>query len=332
VTAPLYIHALGHFHPENVIDNDFLESLDIGTSDEWILERVGIRERRTVLPLDYVKETRNADIRAGQEAALYSTSDLGMRAAAMALDRAGLRASDIGMVVAGSSCPSANVPGEASRVAAALGIDAPALDIACACATFGAQLHVLASMRGLAPYVLVVDAESMTRTVSYADRANCVLFGDGASAAIVSTLVPARARVVSTTFGSSPAGWSLVQMPRFGYIAQDGGPVQRFAIKTTLECVDAMMPRARARLRETGGTLRFVGHQANMLVLENVARRADIAAHEHWHNVGDRGNTASAGAPSVLSQHWDELATGDIVLVAVVGAGLAWASACIEVD
>ncbi len=273
--APLYIHALGHFHPENVIDNDFLESLDIGTSDEWILERVGMRERRTVLPLDYIQQPRNKDVRAGQEAALYSTSDIGMRAAAMALDRAGLRASDIGMVVAGSSCPSANVPGEA---------------------------------------------------------ANCVLFGDGASAAIVSSVVPARARVVATTFGSSPAGWSLVQMPRFGFMAQEGGAVQRFAIKTTLDCVTTMMPRARDRLRETAGTLRFVGHQSNMLVLENVARRADIADHEHWHNVGDRGNTASAGAPSVLSQHWDDFAPGDVVLVAVVGAGLAWASLCIEVD
>ena len=77
----LFLHGLGHFHPENEINNRFLESLEIGTSDEWILERVGIRSRRTVLPLDYIRTTRNRDARAAAEAALYATAELGARAA-----------------------------------------------------------------------------------------------------------------------------------------------------------------------------------------------------------------------------------------------------------
>ncbi len=114
---PLYLHGLGHFHPENVIDNALLEGLDIGTNQEWILERVGIRERRTVLPLDYLLRTRNADVRAGQEAALYTNAETGRRAALHALERAGLQPKDIGMVVAGGCVPEMAIPAEAARIA-----------------------------------------------------------------------------------------------------------------------------------------------------------------------------------------------------------------------
>jgi 3-oxoacyl-[acyl-carrier-protein] synthase-3 len=329
---PLFLHALGHFHPENVIDNQFLGALGIGTSDEWIVERVGIRERRTVLPLDYIRSTRNADVRAAHEASIYSNAETGKRAATMALERAGLTAKDIGMVIAGGCCPEMAIPSEACRIAAALDIEAPAFDVSAACSSFGAQLHLLASMRKLQPYVLVVNPENFTRVMDYSDRASCVLFGDGTSAAIVSSEVPSRLRVVETTLGSSPAGWAQVTIPRFGHFAQEGGAVQRFAIKTTLACLEALLPAARARLRETGGSLHFVGHQANLLVLEAVARRAGLGEGEQWSNVVDRGNTAAAGAPGALSQHWSELAKGDVVLLAVVGSGLSWSSLRIEVD
>jgi 3-oxoacyl-[acyl-carrier-protein] synthase III len=329
---PLFLHSLGHFYPENVIDNRFLEELDIGTNDEWILERVGIRERRTVLPLDYIRTTRNADIRAGQEAALYSNVETARRAATMALERAGLQARDIGMVVAGGCCPEMAIPAEGCRVAAAMGIEGPAIDINSACSSFGAQMRVLASMKDLPPYVLVVNPENTTRVVNYADRATAVLWGDGTSAAIVSREAPARVRVVQTTLASSPAGCALVTIPRFGHFAQEGPAVQRFAIKTTQACLEAMLPAARARSAEAGGTLRFVAHQANLLVLESVARRAGLGAAEHWYNVVERGNTGAAGAPGVLSQRWSDLSTGDVVIVAVVGSGLTWSSLRLEVD
>jgi 3-oxoacyl-[acyl-carrier-protein] synthase III len=327
----LFVHSVGHFHPENVVDNRFLEELDIGTSDEWIVERVGIRARRTVLPLDYIKRTRNADVRAGQEAALYSNVDTGKRAATMAIERAGLKPADIGMVVAGGCCPEMAIPSEACRIAAALGIEAASIDVNSACSSFGAQIHLLASMNDLPPYVLVVNPENTTRAVDYADRASCVLWGDGTSAAVVSTQVAARARVVETTLASSPAGWNEVRIPRFGHFAQEGGAVQRFAIKTTLGCLEAHLPHARARLAETGGKLHFMGHQANLLVLESVAKRAHLADGEHWFNVVDYGNTGAAGAPGVLSQHWDDLRDGDVAILAVVGSGLTWSSLRIEV-
>lgn len=332
--APLFIHGMGHFHPENVIDNRFLEALDIGTSTEWILERVGIETRRTVLPLDYLRATKNADVRAGQEAALYTNVETGRRAALMAIERAGLKPQDIGMVVAGGCVPEMAIPAEAARIAQALGIEAPAFDLNSACSSFGAQLHLLGQMGALPRFVLVVNPENTTRAVDYADRATAVLWGDGTSAAVVSHEVPARVRVTRTLLASSPAGCALVTIPRFGHFAQEGSAVQRFAIKTTLACLEELLPGARARAAERGGQVRFIGHQANALMLDSVARRAGLGAPEgtHLHNVERFGNTGAAGAPTVLSQHWGALGAGDSVVLVVVGSGLTWAALEIEVD
>ena len=97
----LHLHGLGHFHPENEITNHFLEELDIGTTDQWILERTGIRSRRTALSLDYIRETRNRDLRAATEASAWSTAQMGARAAEMALERAGVAREDVGLVLSG---------------------------------------------------------------------------------------------------------------------------------------------------------------------------------------------------------------------------------------
>ena len=329
--STLYLHGVGHFHPENVLDNKLLEELDNGTSDEWIVERVGIRTRRTVLPIDYIRTTRNADLRAGQEAALYNNVETGRRAALHALERAGLKPVDIGMVICGGCSPEMLIPSEASRIAAALGIEAVALDINSACSSFGAQLHLLAAMNPLPPYVLVVNPENTTRVVDYKDRSAAVLWGDATSAAIVSADHPARLRVTHTLLGSSPAGWAAVTIPRFGHFAQNGSAVQRFAIKTTLACLQKLMPDARARAEKTRGQIRFIGHQANGLMLESVTHRAGFTPDNHFHNVADFGNTGAAGAPSVLSAHWDTLVDGDTLLLVVVGSGLTWAGMQIEV-
>src|SRR5260221_1007669 len=135
----MFLHAIGHFHPENLITNAFLQELGLETDETWILDRVGIRTRHTVLPLDYIRQTKNRDVRAAQEAALYSNAETGKRAALMALERAGLKPSDIGMVISGGCAPDECIPAEACRVAESLNIDAPALDINSACSSFAAQ-------------------------------------------------------------------------------------------------------------------------------------------------------------------------------------------------
>ena len=139
----LYLHALGHFHPETVLDNHFLSSLDIGVDVKWIEDRVGIVERRTTLPLEYLRQTRNQDPRAAAEAAHTTASQMSARATQMALERAGLEASQLGMIISGGCSPEMQIPADASRIANALGICATCFDLQSACSSFASQIHFL---------------------------------------------------------------------------------------------------------------------------------------------------------------------------------------------
>jgi len=322
----LFLHGLGHFHPENEITNEFLQELDIGTSDEWIIERVGIRSRRTTLPLDYIRATRNRDPRGAAEAALYSHAESGRRAALLAIERAEIDKSEIGLVLAGSSMMDTATPAESCNVAQALEIEAPALDVNSACTSFLANLYLLSLMQPsrLPPYVLVVCPEAVTRAVDYSDRASAVLWGDGAVAAVVSTRVPGRAEVLHSTFESSPAGAAKVVIPRLGHFAQEGRSVQTFAIKKTTRVFEDL----RAEFATDRRSLHFVGHQANLRMLEAVCRFGAVPDERHHSNVEWFGNTAAAGAPSVVSQRWESWSSDDDIALVGVGAGLSW-SGCL---
>ena len=320
----LYLHGIGHFHPEIIIDNTFLESLDIGTIRSWIEERTGILARHTVLPLDYIRTTRNRDPRQATEAALYSHAEMAHRAARIALDRAGLDPTAIGLVISGGSSPWMGSPAEACLVAERLGIQAAAFDVNSACSTFAVQMRTLLAMQptALPDFILVVNPESLTCAVSYDDRGTAVLMGDCGSAAVVSPRIPACRRIDRACYESDPANWRKVDIPAAGYLTQDGSAVQAFAIRKTVAAIERLRPLAKSP--------RFVGHQANLLMLRSVAERAGIADADHWYNVDRCGNCGAAGAPSVLSEHWDEMVPGRDVLLAVVGAGLTWAGLLIE--
>ena len=318
----LNLIALGHHHPENVLDNAFFESLDIGTNDQWIVSRVGVHQRRTVLPLDYIRETKNADIRQADRVATVSNPESGARAARMAVERAGIDMSEVGMVIAGGCCPRWSSPAEASAIARLLELEVPAFDVQAACSTFGLQLHVARQMADALPdYVLCICAESNTRTVDYSDRSSCVWWGDGSSAALGATKHPGKARILDTTFGAAPSGAMDVVIPRAGHFTQHGGRVHKFAIKrmTSLfrDC-RALLPADRA------DELVYVGHQANGTMLDAVTKRCQVPAELHWKNIEKFGNQGSAGAPVVVSQRWDDIAPGTHVATIVVGAGLSW--------
>jgi len=324
----LYLHGLGHFHPENVLDNAFLESLDIGTNDEWIVSRVGIHSRRTVLPLDYIRDTKNRETRLADEAAVYSNGQTGARAARMALERAGLEPGDIGMVIAGGSSPQTLIPAEASVVARELDIDVPAFDMHAACSTFGLQLHVLASQATSLPdYVLCVVPENSTRVVDFSDRSAAILFGDASAAGVVSTKHPGRAAVTYSCFGGAPAGCMDVAIPRTGYFCQNGSRVQKFAIKRMTALLKECQDRAG---RDRAAELVYVGHQANFTMLQSVVKRCQVGADRHWYNIDQYGNQAAAGAPVVLSQRWKDIADGEQVAMIVVGSGLSWSTLLLQ--
>jgi len=326
----LYLHGVGHFHPENEISNRFLEELGIGTNDAWILERVGIRSRRSVLPLDYIRATRNRDVRAAPEAALYDTAELGKRAAERALASAGIAAKDVGLVLAGGCAGDLTTPAEACVIAGRLGIDAPALDVSSACTTFLAQLRLLSMMQeaALPPYVLLVVQDALTRTVDYSDRATAVLFGDAAAAAVVSTRVPGRARILHTALDSDPSASEKVSIPRLAHFAQDGRAVQMFAIRKS----QSEWERLEEARGEDERALHLVGHQANMRVLLTVCERAGIDPLRHHSNVELFGNTGAPSALSVVSESFDKWGPEDDVALIGVGAGLTWGSCLLRFE
>ena len=325
----LYLHGLGHFHPENVIDNKFLENLDIDTDNEWIVERVGIKTRRTVLNLDYIKETHNLEPRAAHEASVYTNGQTSAYAAKLAMKRAKIKPSDVGLVIAGGCSPQFSIPAEACRVAAECGITAPAIDISSACSSFAAQIDFLARMdvRSMPDYILIVNPENNTRVIDYSDRSSAVLWGDATTAAIVSKAHTAKTKVSYHYILSDPKGWETVIVPVGGHFWQKGSAVQAFAIRKAC----AGFKEIAARVEEPGH-LKFIGHQANLMMLSSVCRRCSIVEENHLHNIVEFGNCGAAGAPSVLSQHWDQMQSGEQYAMVVVGSGLTWGGVLIEVS
>jgi 3-oxoacyl-[acyl-carrier-protein] synthase-3 len=320
----VFLHGIGHFHPENEISNQFLEDLDIGTNDQWIIDRVGIRSRRTVLPLDYIRETKNAEPRDAMEVALYSNAELGRRATELAISRAGIEKSDVGMLIGGTSLMDTTSPAESCNIAQKLGLEVPAFDVNSACTSFYVQLYLLSKMQPdlLPDYIVIVVADCLTKAVDYRDRSSAVLWGDGAAAAVVSTRHPARARIEGNTMASSPAGYDKVVVPRLGFFHQEGRTVQTFGIKR----MTRLLNNLKEQYEDPDRRFNFVGHQANHRMLESVCKHCEIPAERHFSNVEWFGNTASASSASVISMEWDKWRDGDDIAVVGVGSGLTWSS------
>ncbi|HKK49447.1 MAG TPA: 3-oxoacyl-[acyl-carrier-protein] synthase III C-terminal domain-containing protein, partial [Alkalispirochaeta sp.] len=195
------------------------------------------------------------------------------------------------------------------------------------CSSFAAHLHFLSGMRAetLPDYILTVNVENTTRTIDYRDRNTAVLWGDGAAAAVVSPRKSGRLQFGASLLRSDPGNWQKVVIPNGGYFDQNGPAVQGFAIRKTGECIRDL------RSSLSGDDFWFVGHQANLLMLQSVVSRAGIDPEKHLSNVKDFGNCGAAGAPAVVSQNWDRFHNGDQILLAVVGAGLTWGAVTLEV-
>jgi 3-oxoacyl-[acyl-carrier-protein] synthase III len=326
----LYIHGIGHCHPDNVISNAFLEELDIGTNPKWIVDRVGIRERRTVLPLDYIRETLNKDPVAALKQVEYTTATAGVRATEMALARANLDIEQIGMVVGGSSSPRYSVPAEVCSIAGELGINVPAYDINSGCATFTVHLHLMNQMQTQSSpdYILMLIPDHITRSIDFSDRRSAILFGDCTTAVIVSKKIPSRFRVNFTSMDSAPCDWRKVQIPTGGHVQLEGAAVQKFAIKKTIQTLKNIAKHTNYNPEKDY----FIGHQANLRMLEFVCESLQIPQERHLYNADLFGNCGGASAPSVFSQQWERFQKDDKMAIVVVGAGLTWGGLSIEVS
>ncbi len=344
--AKVTVTGLGSVLPERVLTNHDLERL-VDTSDEWIVERTGIRQRRLAAP--------------GEAA-----SDLGAEAARRALADAGLRASDVDLIVVSTATPDHLFPSTACLVQKALGARrAAAMDVLAACTGFIYALAVAegAVAAGRAETVLVVATETLSRITNYRDRSTCILFGDGAGAVVVRRAGSPDRGLLSVYLAADGEGGGILSLPAGGsrlpataetvardlhYIHMDGPEVFRFAVEAMVgsfrECVRrAGLGEDRPGGPATGpgsGAARWAGidlvvpHQANARIVDTAVRFLRIPRAKVFHTIELYGNMSSASIPVSLdaARRTGRLGPGDTVVLVAFGAGMTYGGAVLRWD
>ncbi len=315
-SAGARILAFGGYQPARVLTNEEL-SATVDTTDEWIRSRVGIASRRIAGPDETV-------------------ADMAVAAGGKALAGSGRSPADIDLVIVATCTPEVQIPNTAATVARRLGIDAPgAYDLNAACAGF---CYALASASdavrtGTATHVLVIGAEKLSQWVDWTDRSTCIIFADGAGAAVVGPLADPQ-----DAAGIGPVAWGsagdmadkIYISDRDSFIIQEGQAVFRWA--TTALAPVALRACERAGV-DPSELAAFVPHQANLRIIESIARKLGAPQAIVADDIVTAGNTSSASIPLALSRMIErgELPSGAPVLVMGFGAGICYAAQVITV-
>lgn len=320
------IVATGSYVPERVLTNSDLEKM-VDTSDEWIRERTGIRERR---------------IADEKEAA----SDLACEAAKAAFKRTDIKAKDIDLVIVATVTGDMPFPATACHLQHKLGLKkAAAFDVNAACSGFLYGLSIADSFirNGSHKRVLVVGAEILSRITDWEDRSTCVLFGDGSGAAILEATNEDRG-IISTHLGSDGGMWELLNMPgggsrhpaskdsikkRLHYIKMKGNETFKIAVRTLESLVKKSLDEN--KLKPSQLSL-LIPHQANLRIIQATAERLGIPMDKVFVNLDKYGNTSAASIPIALDEAFRQgrIRDGDYLLLEAFGGGLTWASVLIK--
>jgi 3-oxoacyl-[acyl-carrier-protein] synthase-3 len=315
---PTTIRSLATYVPPRLLTNADLERM-VDTSDEWIRQRTGIRERHVVDPG-------------------VATSDLGREAAVKAIAGAGLTPEDIGLIIVGTVTPDMFFPSTACLIQTKIGARrAWGFDLSAACSAFTYALTTASQMvaTGAHDYALVVGADVMSSIIDYQDRSTCVLFGDGAGAVVVAAAGDGDGVIIDFEHEIDGSGGPALCMPaggsarpashqsvdeRLHYVKQDGQMVFRFAVRKTEEIGRRLLERNGIG---PGDLDLFVSHQANRRIIESAAARLGIDPGRVIINIDCFGNTTAATIPLALNDAIcsGRLKKGDLVLLASVGAG-----------
>jgi 3-oxoacyl-[acyl-carrier-protein] synthase-3 len=313
------ITGLGCKVPDNVVTNDDLKQY-VDTSDEWIRERTGIRERRM----------------ASKEEAL---SDLALPASRDALAQAGLEGKDIDLLIVATVTPDMAFPSTGAILADTLGaVDAAAYDLSAGCTGFMYALAQAYSMiaGGLAKRALVVGGDVLSRILDWEDRSTLVLFGDGAGAVVLEA-VP-EPGFLGFELGADGAGGSSLWLPGSGsrifdspdrLVKMNGREVFKFATRILVKSAEDVM-------RQCGVTIDdvdvYVPHQANMRIIDHATKKLGVPSEKVVINVDRFGNTSSGSIPLALADAAEDgrLKPGKLVLMTGMGAGLTWGSALLR--
>lgn len=316
----------GRWLPERVLTNQQLERM-VDTSDEWIQERTGIRERRIA----------DADV---------GCADMGLNASRVAMDRAGVQPGEIDVIVVATATPDRLLPSTACDLQALLGAThAAAFDISAACSGFLYALQVAEGhiAAGRAEIVLVVSTEKMSSITDWGDRSTCVLFGDGAGAAIVRPSTNGRGLLSSYIRSDGtlaellwrPGGGARVPMDlavldeKAHLVKMAGREVFKAAVRSMAEAADQALLRAGMTSDDID---LLIPHQANIRIIEATARYANIPMDKVFVNVHRYGNMSSATVPVALDEAIEEgrVKPGSNVLMVAFGAGFTWASSVLR--
>ena len=323
----LHILGMGAAHPDNLIDNRFIEDLNVGTNAQWIMEKIGIETRRTSLPLDYIARTRNQDPREALKVASHTPHQLALSACRQALQRAAIRPDQVGLLLGNFCTPLNTVPTESAALARALKLRCTAYDVFTACPVFALHSDFLSRFNAELPeYVLCVSSAALTQNVNYSDRSDGAIWGDGAAAWVISGKHSGKLKILDTFFMADPTRCDAVVVDTYGFFHQDGRAVRDFSVRQTVRLIKNVEERFGIDWQRDV----FIGHQANRTMLEQIVNNREIPPHNHWHNVTAIGNQAGASAPAVLAMNWDKIKPEQRIVVAVVGAGLSWGSVVLE--
>ncbi len=308
----------GAYVPERIVTNDELSQM-VETSDEWIVQRVGVKERHVS-----VDETN---------------ADMGIKAAERALEAAGIRAEELGLIVTATCTPDTLCPSTAALIQRGIGASCPAFDVNSACSGFLFALETAAAFmeKNHYKYVLVLGAEHLSRTVDWTDRSTCVIFGDGAGAAVLGEGQSNLASRLFTQGGDEvlyiPAGrgnspFYTREEPQHR-IYMNGQETFKFAVRRMAE--DLQLLCADAGL--TTDDLSFiVPHQANTRIIDLTARRLKIPMEKFVLNIEKYGNTSSASVPISFDElvRSGKLKKGDKIAMCAFGGGLSSAGVILE--
>ena len=315
---PTTIRSLATYVPPRLLTNADLEKM-VDTSDEWILQRTGIRERHIV------------------ESGV-ATSDLGKEAAIKAIAKAGLTPADIGVIVVGTVTPDMFFPSTACLIQTKIGAQrAWGFDLSAACSAFTYSLTTACQLvaSGAHEHALVVGADVMSSIIDYKDRSTCVLFGDGAGAVVVSAAQPGGPSILDFEHEIDGAGGLALYMPAGGsakpsshdtidqrqhYVKQDGQTVFKFAVRKTEEVARRLLERNGL---SSGDIDLFVSHQANRRIIQSATEKLGLPPEKVIINIERFGNTTAATIPLALNDALcaGKLKKGQLVLLASVGAG-----------
>lgn len=304
--------SIAAYTPAKILTNLDLEKM-VETSDEWITKRTGIKQRRIAQDED--------------------TSDLGTKAAKLAIERANLRVKDIDAVICATISPDHFcMPSTACKIAKNLGINSvTTFDISAACTGFIYLLELAKSLieSGSKKNILIIGAEKLSKIVDWADRTTCILFGDGAGAAVVSADSKNEIIDVHTAADGNYAELLITPGGEEKFIKMSGNEVFKVAVQTLTKDVVEILERNKIPSDKID---LFIPHQANLRIIEAVKQRLNFSDEQCVITVGKYGNTSSASIPMAMNDAYEagRLKNGDLILLDAFGGGFTWGSALLK--